>query len=87
MAKTTQTIDSPTAPAQDCFPIDPAISEDLPKVTKAIFVGNGGDVTLRLLRASADVTFRNLPTGYMLDVRAIAIRNAGTSAANLVGLA
>lgn len=81
------TVDSPIAPAQNCFAIDPAVSENLVAVTKAIFVGQGGNVTLRTIRGEADVTFRNLPNAYVLDVRAIAVRVAGTTAGNIVGLA
>jgi len=33
------------------------------------------------------VTFRNVPAGYILDVRAVAVRATGTSATAIVGLA
>jgi hypothetical protein len=44
-------------------------------------------VVLRSARGSEDVTFRNLPAGYTLDVRVRAVRANGTTAAALVGLA
>ena len=80
-------VDSPIAPAQNCFAIEPSDTAELAAVTKALFIGEGGDVTLRTLRGTADVTFRNLPNAYVLDVRAIAVRATGTSAGNIVGLA
>ncbi len=81
------TLESVVAPASDCFAISPNDTDDLPKATKALFVGTGGDVVLRPVSGTTDVTFRNLPDGSILDVRVRAVRASGTSAANLVGLA
>jgi len=81
------TSDSPIAPAQDCFSIAPDDNAELSKITKAIYVGSAGDVVIRASRAEADVVFRNVPGGYILDVRASAIRANGTTATDLIGLA
>ena len=54
-------------------------------VTKAIYVGSSGDVTLRPLRGAADVTYRNVPDGAYLTVRASHVRATGTTAGDLVG--
>lgn len=80
-------IDSPMAPAEVCFAIEPSDDGDLPHATKAIFVGEGGDLTLVPVRGDEEVTFRNLPSGGILDVRVRAIRTTGTTAGALVGLA
>lgn len=79
--------DSPTAPALICFDIEPNDAADIARVTKALYVGEGGDVVLRSALGDSDVTFRNLPAGYILDVRVSAVRSTGTTAASLVGLA
>ena len=79
--------DHPTAPAQTCFQVTPDDVADLPAVTKAIYVGTAGDLTLRMTNNATDVTFRNIPAGFILDVRAIAVRATGTSASDIVGLA
>lgn len=79
--------DTPIAPALRCFPINPDNSTELETVTKAIYVGSGGDITLRSAEGDTDVTFRNVPGGYILDVRVRAIRSSGTTATDLVGLA
>lgn len=81
------TSDSVTAPASRCFEITPNDSVDLIEVTKAIYVGTGGDVTLRPLDGTSDVTFRNVQDGSILDVRVAALRVTGTTAADIVGLA
>ncbi|MBN8832091.1 MAG: hypothetical protein J0G94_16060 [Sphingomonadales bacterium] len=54
---------------------------------KAIFVGTGGNITLRAADGSADVVFKNVASGQILDVRARFIRATGTTAADIVGLA
>lgn len=79
--------DSLTAPAQICFAITPDDLAEVAQVTKAIYIGSGGDVTLRSLDGPADVTFTNVPTGAILDVRVRAVRSTGTTASNIVGLA
>lgn len=79
--------DSPTAPALLCFDITPDDTQALVHLTKAIYIGEGGDLVLRSPLAEADVTFRNLPAGYILDVRAVAVRASGTTASSIIGLA
>lgn len=77
--------DSPNAPAADAFAIVPSDALELPQVTKAIYVGTAGHITLRPLRASADVVYRNVPAGSYLMIRASHVRATGTTAADLVG--
>lgn len=79
--------DSLTAPASNCFAITPSDTAELAIVTKALYVGTGGDVVLRPVNGSADVTFRNVPDGGIIDVRTRAVRAFGTTAADIVGLA
>ena len=79
--------DSPMAPALLCFAVTPSDADDLPHLTKALYIGEGGDLVLRSALGDTDVMFTNLPSGYILDVRAVAVRATGTSAAAIVGLA
>jgi hypothetical protein len=79
--------DSPIAPASSCFAIVPSDTEELPRATKALYIGTGGTVVLRSLNGSEDVTFTNVPSGGILDVRTRAVRSTGTTAADIVGLA
>ena len=78
--------DSPMAPAARCLAIAPDDAFDLPSPTKAIYVGDGGDVALVALHDEAEVTFRNVASGTILDVRVKAVRATGTTAASLIGL-
>ena len=79
--------DSVTAPSEFCFVVDPADGAELPQATKAIYVGSGGDVTVLPVRNSQPVTFRNVVSGMVLDVRARSILATGTTASDIVGLA
>ena len=81
-----QFTDSPSEPATGAFAIVPHATNELPFVTKAVYIGGAGDVTLRPLNSETDIQFRNLAAGSVLDIRAKAIRVAGTSATFLVGL-
>lgn len=78
--------DTPMAPAEQCFAIVPSDSQDLPAPTKALYIGEGGDVALVSLRGTSEIVFRNLQSGSILDVRVKAVRASGTTASGLVGL-
>ena len=78
--------DSVTAPAQSCAAITPSDLGPLPQVTKAIYVGTGGDIVLRAASDDADILFANVPAGTVLPVRVRAVRMAGTTAGQLVAL-
>ncbi|MBB3860414.1 hypothetical protein GGQ88_001680 [Novosphingobium hassiacum] len=79
--------DSPIAPAQFCFSITPSDTADLPRATKALYVGTGGSIVVLSVRGTSPVTFANVQDGTILDVRTQAVRATGTTASNIVGLA
>lgn len=81
------TADSTSAPATFCFEIAPSSNDDLSAITKAIYVGSGGNVVILPLTGDVPVTFRNVPSGSVLPVRVRAVRAEGTTATNIVGLA
>ncbi|MDP2129988.1 MAG: hypothetical protein U0975_16335 [Erythrobacter sp.] len=76
-----------TAPAINLYAIVPHDTDPLPVVPKAIYVGTGGDVVLRGIGSDQDVTFRNVPAGLDLMVRASHVRATGTTASDLVAYA
>lgn len=79
--------DSVFAPSRTPFAITPDDNAGILPLPKAIYIGTGGDVTLRGVDADEDVVFRNLGGGQVLDVRAFFIRATGTTAGDIVGLA
>lgn len=66
------------------YAVTPDDTALLPSVPKGIFVGTGGDVTLRGVDSAADVTYRNLPDASYIAVRASYVRATGTTATNLI---
>lgn len=80
-------LDSLIAPARNCFPITPHDITALPLLPKALYVGNGGNLVVRAIDGTSDVTFANVASGSILDIRVTAVRATGTSAFNLIGLA
>ncbi len=79
--------DSLIAPARMAFPIAPSDNGQLSVAAKAVYVGTGGNIVLRAIGSSSDVTLKNVASGSVLAVRIIAIRATGTTATDLVGLA
>lgn len=80
-------VDSVIAPAQTCFTINPNDTADLPVITKSLYIGRSGDIMLVAASSETPVLFRNVVAGTTLDVRVRAVRQTGTSALDLVGLA
>jgi hypothetical protein len=80
-------LDSLIAPARNCFPITPNDTANLVSLPKALYIGSGGNLVIRAVDGTQDVTFANLASGTILDVRALIVRATGTTAGNLVGLA
>jgi hypothetical protein len=72
-------------PVRNSFVISPNDTTELPFVTRAIYVGSTGDITARLADDTASVTFKAVPVGTMLPIRARQIYVTGTGAALLVG--
>lgn len=77
--------DAAFAPSRAPYAIVPSDTEALTLVPKGIYVGTGGDVVLRGVDGSADVTYRNLPDASYVAVRALYVRASGTTASDLVG--
>jgi hypothetical protein len=76
--------DEVSASARAPYAVQPHDVNALPRVPKGIYVGTGGDVTLRGVEGDADVTYRNLPDASYIAVRASHVRATGTTAANLI---
>lgn len=79
--------DSPSSPSRAPFAVTASDTLELNPIPKALYVGTGGNVVVRGMGASADVTFRNVASGQVLDVRARLVKATGTTAADIVGLA
>ncbi len=74
-----------TSPASKAFAITPNDSLDLSEITRAIYVGGAGDLTVQMMDG-ADATFVGVSAGTLLPLRARRVKVAST-ATNIVGLA
>lgn len=75
------------SPASSSFAITPTANAnaEFVHVTRYVYVGMTGNVTVKLAGDSAHQTFYNVPQGTVLPIRAIAISNTSTANA-LIGL-
>ena len=73
------------APARGGFAVTPSDSVDLPRETRAIYVGSSGDLSLLLVDGSA-VTLAGIVGGSLVPVRATRVKATDTTASLLVGL-
>ena len=71
-------------PARTAKAVVPSDSVALDPVPRGIYIGTGGDVTIRPIGSSTDVTYRNLPDASYIAVRAQYIRATGTTALNMI---
>lgn len=74
-----------TAPARDAATVIPNDTLDLPEIPRAIYVGQSGDISLRLPGGQTAV-FQNTQAGSFLPVRALGVNATGTTAAGLVAI-
>ncbi|MBI1619221.1 spike base protein, RCAP_Rcc01079 family [Aquamicrobium zhengzhouense] len=72
------------SPANEGFAITPSDSSDLQQVTRALYVGEGGDLAVEM-RDGASLTFKDVPQGSILPLRVRKVLQQ-TTAAYLVGL-
>ena len=79
-------VDSTSAPATRAVPVVPHDANPLTDVPKALFVGTGGDLTMRGLNDVADTVWKNVPSGAELSFRASHVRATGTTAAHILAL-
>ena len=80
-----QTATGLTGPASHAFSITPHDVNDLPEVTRAVYVGSAGHLAV-VLASGAAVTFSNLSGGSVLPARIRQVRVTGTTAGALLGL-
>jgi hypothetical protein len=73
------------SPATHGFAITPQDAADLPEVTRALYVGGPGAISLVLL-SGAEILLTGIAAGAILPVRASRIKASGTTATAIVGL-
>ena len=72
-------------PATHGFAITPSDVTPLAETTRALYIGQGGDVAVNFA-SGASVTFAGLAAGTILPIRATGVLSTGTTASNLIAL-
>lgn len=73
-----------TEPAFGAFTITPDDNTNLPRLTRGIYVGGSGDLTVEMERGE-QVTFTSVPAGALLPLQLRKVTTA-TTATSLIGL-
>ena len=74
-----------SSPATQAFSVSPHDTNELSNVTRAIYVGSGGDIVLVTVGGDT-VTLVGVLGGAIYPVRAKIIKSTGPTATSLVGL-
>lgn len=73
------------APITNAVAVTPHNTNELEFVTRALYVGTGGDVKVAMAD-SGEVTFVTVPTGTTLAIRVKKVFATGTDASDIVAL-
>lgn len=73
-------------PAIRAAAVTPSDSTDLTFVTRGLYVGAGGDVSVDMAETGTSIVFVGVPTGTLLPVRVKRVRSTGTTATSIVAL-
>jgi len=73
------------SPPRNSFTITPSDTAELRFVTRSIYVGGTGDITLRLAGDAGQLLIKAVPAGTMLPLRVRQVFATGTTATGLVG--
>lgn len=79
------TTDTSTAPARNLSPVTPHATNALDDVSKALYVGGAGNLVVRAVDDTVDVTMFAVPAGSIIPVRVSHVR-ATTTATDIVAL-
>jgi hypothetical protein len=74
-----------TAPVTKSEVITPNDAQTLNHVTRGLYVGQGGDVTVRMLSGEV-TTLANAQSGVLYPLRITQVLATGTTATNLLGM-
>lgn len=73
-------------PAQSAEVVTPHDTNELTKVSRALYVGVGGDVAVQMYDTGTAIVFKNVPTGTILPIRIKRVNSTSTTATNMVSL-
>lgn len=72
-------------PYNDAAAVTPSDSTPLGQVTRALYIGGAGNVTL-ITYAGNTVAFESVPVGTVIQIRTSQVKATGTTATNILAL-
>lgn len=72
-------------PIENGFPVTPSDSTPLIQVTRALWVGTDGDVSV-ITRGNDTITLAGVKAGTLIPIRVTHVRFTGTTASSIVAL-
>ena len=76
----------PDEPCRSVAAVTPHDTNELAQVSRALYVGGAGDLVVILADDTTAVTFKAVPAGSVLPVRARIVKATGTAATYIVSL-
>lgn len=73
-------------PAYNAEVVTPDNTTELTNVSRALYVGVGGDVSVQMAVTGTAIVFKNVPTGTILPIRIRRVNSTATTATNMVSL-
>ena len=70
----------------NAYPIVPNDNDDLTSATRAIFIGETGDLKIELVNSTEPVVLKNVAAGSVLPMRIKKVFGTETTATNLIAL-
>lgn len=74
------------SPARNAEAVTPHDTNELTKISRALYIGTGGDVTVQMAGTGTAILFANVPSGAILPIRVIRVNDTGTDAEDIVAL-
>lgn len=77
---------SMAAPADEAYAVTPSDSVNLAVVSRGLYVGVAGDVTVEMAKVGTTILFKGVPAGAWLPLRVSRVDATGTTATNIVAV-
>jgi hypothetical protein len=74
------------SPARNAVAVAPSDTNDLGFVTRGLYVGGAGDVTVNMVNSGATVLFKAVPAGTLLPISTSRVLATGTTATSIVAV-
>jgi hypothetical protein len=74
-----------SSPAENAAPVTPDDLAPLGAASRALYVGQGGDLAVEMLGGES-VVLGNVPAGALLPLRVARVRASGTTAGRIIAL-